>query len=668
MHICGSCWFRLLCLRHLTSAPHRKLLIFTKPSLDHIAWKPLAWSFVYSVCPPVGFIHNWSVYSLDLRISNAVFGVLLIPPFTAVVHLPGHQMDTTAATKRVLPSGRYDRAGKSAFEVLEKAHKALGGCYLFFYTGNIRSRIIYGCSSFQFLRLYGDREFLLEIREFFSRRLDGTSIRNETLKMWTVVPALHGSAATALPYHPNPKQGSKAHFKKLFKELDSLKDKKTPYILFWLPALEIKIQKAYPEDLGDEVFKSSAWMKWTTDTDIIMNILPIEKVMWEDRRPFQRQRTMPASRTQTVLCEFSGSGDNLDVLSAVDDQMQLDTESEYAADTPEWLDIESKRCNSPVRLTPVCCDGDRYVVVMPSVDAPKRGGKKLGCPLMVSGQLLLPVTPSLFSHSVVYFALPLHLQVSLSLYCEGESTIAQYNCQCSPFRTLGTCVHVQLYEKKAAYIASLDFPKNTIAPFYNGMGDVAGYYVPDQGILSRESVVLCPRPGRGDDDWRCCDPEHRDSCLHIIHAKEHRNSQGGTGISSRRGMNGVSGRRVPVEEFLSKVRSDSGEYNYMNRFALTCMVTNTLHQSPPLLQIWHLPLFLYLQCRRTMTNYRLLWKIFDWMDITDLPIIERSERMNWYCKGLQIVILTIFGVRCLLALTSWLHSITESAHNARCLP
>jgi hypothetical protein len=150
------------------------------------------------------------------------------------------------------------------------------------------------------------------------------------------------------------------------------------------------------------VFKSSAWLKWTTDTDIIMNILPIEKVMWEDRRPFQRQRAMLASRTQTVLCEFSGSGDNLDVLSAVDDQAQLDTESEYAAGTPEWLDIESRRCNSPVRLTPVCCDGDRYVVVMPSVDAPKRGGKKLGSPLMVSEQLLLPVplTPSLFSHSV----------------------------------------------------------------------------------------------------------------------------------------------------------------------------------------------------------------------------------------------------------------------------
>jgi hypothetical protein len=91
---------------------------------------------------------------------------------------------------------------------------------------------------------------------------------------------------------------------------------------------------------------------------------------------------------------------------------------------------------------------------------------------------------------------------------------------------------------------------------------------------------LCPRAGRGDDDWRCCDPEHRDSCLHVIHAKEHHNSQGGTGISSRRGMDGVTGRRVPVEEFLSKVRSDSGEYNYMNRFDLTCMVTNKLHQSP----------------------------------------------------------------------------------------
>ena len=68
-----------------------------------------------------------------------------------------------------------------------------------------------------------------------------------------------------IPTHPNPKRTYKANSNNLFKVLEGLEASNTPYILFYLAALEGKFQKAYPQHLGEVVFNSTAWVRWSID-------------------------------------------------------------------------------------------------------------------------------------------------------------------------------------------------------------------------------------------------------------------------------------------------------------------------------------------------------------------------------------------------------------------
>ena len=148
----------------------------------------------------------------------------------------------------------------------------------------------------------------------------------------------------------------------------------------------------------------------------------------------------------------------------------------------------------------------------------------------------------------------LHLQVSLSTNDEGDLHEVHYHCQCVSFCTINDCVHVQLFKMRAAEIGAMEFPENAITPFHNGLGNLSGYYVPHQGILCDESAVLCQANG----GWRCCHPEHNNTCLHTQSIKEHLQLHGRAFHA-----NGSDRKRVmPIEEFLAMVKSDAGQWHY----------------------------------------------------------------------------------------------------------
>lgn len=288
--------------------------------------------------------------------------------------------------ERIFPAGNSRLVARHAIKVLQKVHTALGGCYLFFHVPILGDRLIHMCHSFHFVDVAGDTEFLDEVVNFFSTSLLGESSKNKRFPPFFVVPGpLEAQSPWALPYHKNPRQAKNSNSKKLDVALKKMEESETPYILLWVPALEGRVQKAYPQDLGDGLFSSAPWVKWSMDPNVIMQSSSFElhwkAAMDEIPRPATRQRIPLPTQARTIAT--FGNGDVPSGSNAPDAYISRDSESMHPLSTPEWLDLECRRCNTPVKLTPVCRDGNRLVIVLPEVDETKRG-VKLGKPVLVS--------------------------------------------------------------------------------------------------------------------------------------------------------------------------------------------------------------------------------------------------------------------------------------------